>query len=140
MSAAVRDEMRDAYPELEDHAARITKILDEEERRFTRTVEVGLKKLEEVTDRVNTAREKAKQQAVEKNAAVSGFNALLNGAEAFKLYDTYGLPRDFIEDVARDSGFEVDWEGFDHAMEEQRTRARASWKGAQQGSGQPPAY
>ena len=49
MSAAVRDEMKDAYPELEDHAARITKILDEEEKRFTRTVEVGLKKLEEVT-------------------------------------------------------------------------------------------
>jgi alanyl-tRNA synthetase len=137
MSAAVRDEMRDAYPELEDHAARITKILDEEEKRFTRTVEVGLKKLEEVTDRVNTAREKAKQQAVEKNAAVSGFNALLNGAEAFKLYDTYGLPRDFIEDVARDSGFEVDWEGFDRAMEEQRTRARASWKGAHKEAASP---
>jgi len=137
MSAAVRDEMRDAYPELEDHAARITKILDEEEKRFTRTVEVGLKKLEEVTDRVITAREEAKQQAVEKNAAVAGFNALLNGAEAFKLYDTYGLPRDFIEDVARDSGFEVDWEGFDRAMEEQRTRARASWKGAHKEAASP---
>ncbi len=47
MSAAVRAEMKDAYPELEDHAARITKILDEEENRFTRTVEVGLKKLDE---------------------------------------------------------------------------------------------
>ncbi len=137
MSAAVREEMKDAYPELEDHAARITKILDEEEKRFTRTVEVGLKKLEEVTDRVKTAREKAKQQAVEKNAAGSGFNALLNGAEAFKLYDTYGLPRDFIEDVARDSGFEVDWEGFDRAMEEQRTRARASWKGAHKEAASP---
>jgi alanyl-tRNA synthetase len=137
MSAAVREEMKDAYPELEDHAARITKILDEEEKRFTRTVEVGLKKLEEVTDRVNTAREKAKQQAIEKNAALSGFDAVLNGAEAFKLYDTYGLPRDFIEDVARDSGFEVDWEGFDRAMEEQRTRARASWKGAHKEAASP---
>ena len=137
MSAAVREEMKDAYPELEDHAARITKILDEEEKRFTRTVEVGLKKLEEVTDRVNTAREKAKQQAIEKNAALAGFNAVLNGAEAFKLYDTYGLPRDFIEDVARDSGFEVDWEGFDRAMEEQRTRARASWKGAHKEAASP---
>ncbi len=137
MSAAVRAEMKEAYPELEDHAARITKILDEEEKRFTRTVEVGLKKLEEVTDRVNTAREKAKQQAIEKNAALSGFNAVLNGAEAFKLYDTYGLPRDFIEDVARDSGFEVDWEGFDRAMDEQRTRARASWKGAHKEAASP---
>ena len=47
MSAAVRSDMKDAYPELEEHAARITKILDEEEKRFTRTVEVGLRKLDE---------------------------------------------------------------------------------------------
>ena len=46
MSAAVRDEMKDAYPELEDHAARITKVLDEEERRFARTVEIASDKLE----------------------------------------------------------------------------------------------
>ncbi len=44
MSAAVRDEMNDAYPELEEHAARITRILDEEERRFARTVDAGLGK------------------------------------------------------------------------------------------------
>jgi alanyl-tRNA synthetase len=50
-------------------------------------------------------------------------------ADVFKLYDTYGLPRDFIEDVTRDLGIEVDWAGFDRAMEEQRTRAKASWKG-----------
>jgi alanyl-tRNA synthetase len=52
MSAAVRDEMKEAYPELEDHAARITKILDEEERRFSRTVEVGLRKFDEELRRV----------------------------------------------------------------------------------------
>src|ERR1700689_3129940 len=47
MSSTVRDEMKDAYPELEEHASRITKILDEEERQFSRTVEVGLKKLDD---------------------------------------------------------------------------------------------
>jgi alanyl-tRNA synthetase len=52
------------------------------------------------------------------------------GENAFKLYDTYGLPRDFIEDVTRDSGLKVDWSGFDRAMAEQRERAKASWKGA----------
>ncbi|HUA01590.1 MAG TPA: alanine--tRNA ligase [Candidatus Aquilonibacter sp.] len=51
------------------------------------------------------------------------------GQEAFKLYDTYGLPRDFIHDVVHDAGMQVDWGGFDRAMEEQRTRAKASWKG-----------
>ena len=54
---------------------------------------------------------------------------ILRGADAFKLYDTYGLPRDLIEDVTRDAGLEVDWPGFEQAMQEQR--ARASWKGAE---------
>ena len=52
------------------------------------------------------------------------------GTNAFRLYDTYGLPRDFIEDVCRDAGITVDWAGFDRAMSEQKARARASWKGA----------
>jgi alanyl-tRNA synthetase len=53
------------------------------------------------------------------------------------LYDTYGLPRDFIEDVARDAGVDVDWKGFDSAMEEQRTRAKASWKGVHKDAANP---
>jgi len=53
----------------------------------------------------------------------------LEGDEAFKLYDTFGLPRDFIEDTCRDLGVRLDNEGFDRAMEEQKTRARASWRG-----------
>jgi alanyl-tRNA synthetase len=52
------------------------------------------------------------------------------GEKAFRLYDTFGLPRDFIEDVCRDAGIGVDWTSFDAAMKDQRTRARASWKGA----------
>jgi alanyl-tRNA synthetase len=51
------------------------------------------------------------------------------GERIFPLYDTYGLPRDFIEDFVRDRNDTVDWSGFEKAMEEQRTRARASWKG-----------
>jgi alanyl-tRNA synthetase len=107
MSAAVRAEMKEAYPELEETAVRVNRVLDEEERRFSRTVEVGLKKL----DPLLAAK-------------------IVPGPEAFKLYDTYGLPRDFIEDVTRDAGVQVDWPGFDAAMQEQRTRAKASWKGA----------
>jgi alanyl-tRNA synthetase len=53
-----------------------------------------------------------------------------DGEEAFRLYDTYGLQRDLIQDFAHGAGVEVDWAGFDRAMEDQRTRARASWKGA----------
>src|SRR6202040_2692279 len=59
------------------------------------------------------------------------------GDKAFRLYDTYGLPRDFIEDVVRDATFSVDWEGFERAMQEQRTRARASWKGGAKEAANP---
>jgi alanyl-tRNA synthetase len=52
------------------------------------------------------------------------------GDKAFKLYDTYGLPLDFIRDVLHDQGIPFDQHGFDTAMEEQRARAKASWKGA----------
>jgi alanyl-tRNA synthetase len=114
MSAAVRAQMKEAYPELEETHARVDRVLDEEERRFTRTVEVGLKKLDPLL-----------------------VTATVSGAEAFKLYDTYGLPRDFIEDVTRDAGIQVDWAGFDTAMQEQRTRAKASWKGANKDVARP---
>jgi len=59
------------------------------------------------------------------------------GADAFKLYDTYGLPADFIEDAVRDAGLILDKAGFDRAMEEQKTRARASWKGAAKQTANP---
>jgi alanyl-tRNA synthetase len=53
------------------------------------------------------------------------------------LYDTYGLPRDFVEDVTRDAGVAVDWAAFDRAMQEQRTRAKASWKGGSKEAANP---
>lgn len=62
-------------------------------------------------------------------AATPAARPIYQGDKAFKLYDTYGLPRDFIDDVTRDAGLHVDWPGFERAMVEQRTRARASWKG-----------
>jgi alanyl-tRNA synthetase len=61
----------------------------------------------------------------------------LDGAAAFKLYDTFGLPRDFVEDMCHDLGVLFDSAGFDRAMEEQKTRARASWKGAAKQTANP---
>jgi alanyl-tRNA synthetase len=61
----------------------------------------------------------------------------LSGGEAFKLYDTYGMPRDFMQDAARDQGIVFDQAGFDRAMEEQKSRARASWKGAAKQTANP---
>jgi alanyl-tRNA synthetase len=61
----------------------------------------------------------------------------LAGEDAFKLYDTFGMPLDFMQDAARDQGITFDRAGFDHAMEEQKSRARASWKGAAKQTANP---
>jgi alanyl-tRNA synthetase len=154
MSDAVREEMKEAYPELVETAARVNKILDEEEARFTRTTEIGLKKFNDLVGLKNPvdAAIVQHQQRIETGATVarvvSGESAPppllpsvtrkeLTGAEVFKLYDTYGLSRDFIEDIARDTGVKIDWDGFERAMQEQRTRARASWKGAHKEAASP---
>jgi alanyl-tRNA synthetase len=125
MADAVFLEMGDAYPELKDHFDRVRQILLGEEQRFSRTITIGLKKFVEFAgdDAPSSARNTE--------------SIPLSGEKAFMLYDTYGLPRDFIEDVARDSGIVVEWPGFERAMQEQRTRARASWKGASKESANP---
>ena len=124
MVFAVRDEMKQAYPELAESADRIAGIVKGEETQFTRTVEVGLKKLDEDMAPYLGAKDK---QGV----------GIYPGVNAFRLYDTFGLPRDFIEDVLRDKNLQLDSPGFDKAMEEQRTRARASWKGAHKDAANP---
>ncbi len=63
--------------------------------------------------------------------------AVLRGANAFRLYETFGLPLDFMVDAARDAGIEFDYEGFERAKLEEQQRARASWKGGSQKSAAP---
>ena len=116
MVFAVRDLMKDAYPELNETADRVSKAVYSEETRFAHTMEVGLEKLEAL---LKTSSEK------------------LAGEDAFKLYDTFGMPLDFMQDAARDQGIAFDKAGFDHAMEEQKARARASWKGGAKQTANP---
>jgi alanyl-tRNA synthetase len=117
MAGEVRANMRTAYPELDETAKRVDAVLNAEESRFSHTVDVGLKHL--LDDIAPLGQPKP-----------GGPAPIYAGEKAFRLYDTFGLPRDFIEDVCRDAGITVDWASFDSAMKEQRTRARASWKGA----------
>ncbi|MGH9716963.1 MAG: alanine--tRNA ligase-related protein, partial [Candidatus Acidiferrales bacterium] len=158
MIVAVRDLMGGAYPELLGEAgAHVLKVVSEEEKRFHHTIEVGLEhlqnglqNLQDNIDRVEREYTQALRIARDPGAygdvSAADFEThkmsvetgrTLDGREAFRLYDTYGLPKDFIEDVARDSGFEVDWKAFDRAMEEQRTRAKASWKGTSKALANP---
>jgi alanyl-tRNA synthetase len=121
MVLTVQDLMGDAYPELRDpSAARVPEIVLAEEKRFSNTLDIGLRKLEE-----------------ELKPLATQPGAIYPGESAFRLYDTYGLPMDFIVDAARDLGVQFDEAGFDKAMQEQRTRARASWKGVHKESANP---
>ena len=131
MSAAVREEMKGAYPELNETAARVTRVLDEEETRFTNTVEVGLKKLDQELGhwRIVFANQYGSAELTPEETIKSKKTPVFPGEEAFKFYDTFGLPIDFISDVLRDQGLILDEPGFNRAMEEQRARAKASWKG-----------
>ena len=107
MAIDVQGLMGDAYPELREPAfEHILVLLTAEETRFGRTLDAGLRMLDPLLR-----------------------HPRLDGEVVFKIYDTYGLPRDFIEDAARDARVAVDWDGFDRAMHEQRARARASWRG-----------
>jgi alanyl-tRNA synthetase len=103
-------EFGDAYPELKAGRSAIVQVVRSEEERFDAVLTDGLPKLEDVLDK-----------------AAAG-NKVVNGDVAFRLYDTYGLPRDFIEDMIEDRKLSLDREGFERAMEGQREKARAGSK------------
>jgi alanyl-tRNA synthetase len=143
----VRDQMKQAYPELTENAPRIAAVVKTEEMRFARTLDEGLGRLEDdVYNRFLAAERPGPGIDLHRNPAArrserSDLNRRIAeikqkkdhlvypGESAFKLYDTFGLPLDFIQDAVRDMGLEFDQAGFNKAMEEQRARARASWKG-----------
>jgi alanyl-tRNA synthetase len=104
--AALDAEMGDAYPELRKHRGHVERVLHKEEQRFAETLEQGMRMLEEAISHLD--------------------GDTIDGATAFKLYDTYGFPVDLTADVAREKGLKVDLDGFDVAMEAQRARARAA--------------
>src|SRR5208282_1409441 len=146
MVFAVRDLMRDAYPELNESAERVSKTVLAEETRFAHTLKIGFEKLEYeiVAAAMNTLGVTTPEGAqwgttreVIDRALRQGSRVVLQGAEAFRLYDTFGLSLDFINEFCRDMGVEVDRAGFQRAMEEQKTRARASWKGAAKQTANP---
>ena len=104
-------EMGAAYPELIRAQPLIEATLQQEEKQFRRTLDKGLKLLDEAT-------------------AGMAQGSTLAGETAFKLYDTFGFPYDLTEDALRAQGLQVDREGFDAAMAEQKRAARAAWKGS----------
>jgi alanyl-tRNA synthetase len=147
MVFAVRDEMQAAYPELKETAERVSKVVLAEEQQFARVLQFGAQQLDQLIAAKLAASEGAVggfrppdmtdqevgrffQEARQKQMTV-------NGAEAFHLYETFGLPKDFIQDACRDAGVLFDESGFEAARQEEQARARASWKGGSQKTAAP---
>jgi alanyl-tRNA synthetase len=111
----VADNMKDAYPELMDSIAYISRLCLSEEERFAATLSSGLRYFQEFVE----------------EARLSGRRELA-GPEIFKLYDTFGFPLDLSVELAQEHGLRVDELGFQAELEKQKERARSSWKGEAQ--------
>jgi len=111
LSARVVEVMEGAYPDLVAHGGAIERTARREEERFAQTLAVGLQRVEAMAQALRS----------------EGRN-VIPGAEAFRLYDTFGLPLDLIRDVAQAWELGVDGDGFERAMDEQRERSRRGMK------------
>jgi alanyl-tRNA synthetase len=163
MVYAVRELMVGAYPELADSADRIAKVIEAEERQFDRVLKVGLVRLNEEINAVPpVSRPPGSITAGKDIRAGSSIHATGNveaggdiaagediiagghiragvydGEKAFHLYETFGLPEDFIADACHDAGVVFNQVGFNAARDEEKARARASWKGGSQKTASP---
>ena len=111
LSETVIEGSKDGYPELDEKREFIFNVLQQEEAKFNKTIDQGLSILASM-----------EEELAAKNAKV------LVGADAFKLYDTYGFPLDLTKEILEEKGYEVDEEGFKTAMDEQRKAAREARK------------
>ena len=107
LSEEVINGSKDGYPELEEKKDFIFRVLTNEENQFNKTIDQGLRILGDMEEDMNQAGEKT-----------------LSGANAFKLYDTYGFPLDLTKEILEEKGYQVDEDGFKAAMDEQRKKAR----------------
>jgi alanyl-tRNA synthetase len=119
LTGFVAELMAPAYPELLENVQRVARVVKDEEHRYATTFLVAEKVFTESIQSVK--------------------DGLIPGSISFKLYDTYGLALDEQEEMARELHLSIDRKGFEAEMEQQRERARASWKGAERGT-VVPAY
>ena len=111
LSGTVIEGSKDGYPELDEKKAFIFNTLNQEEEKFNKTIDQGLTILNEMEEQVTKAGKKE-----------------LAGADAFKLYDTYGFPLDLTREILEEKGLTVDEDGFKACMQEQKEKARKARK------------
>jgi alanyl-tRNA synthetase len=115
-SLKVVDLMKKAYPELRETEAIVSKVIRNEEERFSETLDSGLKILREELDRLKKGNER-----------------VLPGEAAFRLYDTFGFPLDLTAEILQEEGIRLDEEGFKAQMEEQKQKSKQAWQGMGEG-------
>jgi alanyl-tRNA synthetase len=111
LTSAVVERMAGAYPELRGQAPSIARVVRAEEQRFGSTLKQAMAEFDKVVEKLGKSGAKT-----------------IPGADAFRLYDTYGLPLDFLEELASDTSLAVDKDGFERELEGQRERARQAGK------------
>lgn len=111
LSETVIETSKDGYPELEEKKEFIFNVLTQEEDKFNKTIDQGLSILNEMEEKLSAEGKK-----------------VLDGADAFKLYDTYGFPMDLTKEILEEKGYDIDEEGFTVCMQEQRQKARDARK------------
>jgi len=104
---------QDVYPDLLVNRDFIQKVVTNEEDNFNTTLTVGTQRLDEILDKMKKDK-----------------STTIPGEEIFKLYDTFGFPVDLVEETAKDTGYTLDMDGFNKAMQAQKEKAMASWKGS----------
>ena len=117
MTGHVVELMQDAYPDLVNSREYVSRVVESEERRFSATVSVAVGKLEEIAEKT-----------------LAAGSDVIAGQEVFRLYDTFGLPLDFIREISEEKALGLDADGFNAALEKQKKRAKESWKGSQRTS------
>ncbi len=156
-------QMGQAYPEVVESSDRVRDVILHEEKQFGRTLLVGWKEMEkafgytigpysvqvkklesnppnDAVKEIVAQPHKEQASGIRRMTAIlqaAGMSVLFPGDEAFRLSDTFGVPRDFIEESSRDMGFVFDAAGYENALSEQRARSRASWKGAHKPAANP---
>ena len=111
LSSAVIEGSRDGYPELEEKKDFIFNVLTQEENKFNKTIDQGLAILSELEEKM----------------AADG-RTVMDGEDAFRLYDTYGFPLDLTKEILEEKEFSVDEDGFNAAMQKQKETARKARK------------
>jgi alanyl-tRNA synthetase len=116
ISSKVVDLMKEAYPELRERELFSSKVIRNEEERFSETLDSGLKILREELDQLRKEKKK-----------------VLSGEVAFRLYDTFGFPLDLTTEILQEEGVGLDEEGFRIQMDEQRQKSKQAWQGMGEG-------